>query len=140
MYNSLNNEVDLNWLLVISVLYIFRVYVISVYKPVLRSAMRAPAKVRQLNNISDVSRRTFAGARFAERSTVCLLTGVTCTRLNLNTSLQSVHTVRTDVFLLRDHSPLPILFIYSQQCQGFIIIFMVKLCLPVYFSVLWNFW
>ena len=54
MYSSLNNEVDLNWLLVISVLYIFRVYVISVYKPVLRSAMRAPAKVRQLNNISDV--------------------------------------------------------------------------------------
>ena len=54
MYSSLNNEVDLNWLLVISVLYIFRVYVISVYKPVLHSAMRAPAKVRQLNNISDV--------------------------------------------------------------------------------------
>ena len=54
------------------------------------------------------SRRTFAGARFAERSTVCLLTGVTCIRLNLNTSLQSVHTVRTDVFLFSPH------FVYIQ--------------------------
>ena len=63
MYNSLNNEVDLNWLLVISVLYIFRVYVISVYKPVLRSATRAPAKVRQLNNISDVIFYCLVGER-----------------------------------------------------------------------------
>ena len=101
---------------------------------------RSPTEQQKMTSEILFSWRTFVGARFAERSTVCLLTGVTCIRLNLNTSLQSVHTVRTDVFLLRDHSPLPILFIYSQQFQGFIIIFMVKLCLPVYFSVLWNFW
>ena len=69
MYNSLNNEVDLNWLLVISVLYIFRVYVIFVYKPVLRSAKRAPANVRRLTSEILFSWRTFAGARIAERTT-----------------------------------------------------------------------
>ena len=50
---------------------------------------------------------------------VCLLTGVTCIRLNLNTALQSVHSVKVDVCLLRDQSPkvgklLPILY-YDKQ-------------------------
>ena len=36
---------------------------------------------------------------------VYLLTSVTCIRLNLNTSLQSVHSVKVGVCLLRDQSP-----------------------------------
>ena len=54
------------------------------YKTVLRSAKRAPANVRRLNNIWRhfllFSRRTFAGARFAERSTVLILRMVCYTR------------------------------------------------------------
>ena len=76
---------------------------------------------------------------------VCLLTGVTCILLNLNTSLQSVHTVRADVFSFkRTFSKVgnfsPFCLYTTSNFKVFIIIFMVKLCLPVYFSVLWIFW
>ena len=36
---------------------------------------------------------------------VCLLTGVTCLRLKLDTALQSVHLVKADVCLFTDQSP-----------------------------------
>ena len=76
---------------------------------------------------------------------VRLLTGVTCIRLDLNTSLKSVHSVRADVCLLRYHSPRlgnfsPFCLYTTSNFKVFIIIFMVN-CVYLFifrFFGIWN--